>query len=165
MEKKLITREGYERLKKELERLKKEELPSIARELEIARSYGDLSENAEYKYARERQEQVMAKIAQLENHLSMAEIVDVHEIKEDKVCFGAWVKVEDLKDGTEGFYRIVGEMETDLKKGFISYASPFGRALMGRRKGETVVFNTPSGERVIKIVDVKPNGPERNQDK
>jgi len=160
MEKKPLTREGFERLKQELERLKREELPAIAKELEIARSYGDLSENAEYKYAKERQEQVMFRIAQLEKLLSTCEVIETKSMKVGEVVFGCWVKIKDLMDGKEGVYRIVGEMEADIKKGEISYVSPLGKALIGKKEGDVLSFNTPGGERKVQILKISVNGPE-----
>jgi transcription elongation factor GreA len=160
MEKKPLTREGFERLKQELERLKREELPAIAKELEIARSYGDLSENAEYKYAKERQEQVMFRIAQLEKLLSTCEVIEIKSMKVGEVVFGCWVKIKDLMDGKEGVYRIVGEMEADIKKGEISYVSPLGKALIGKKEGDVLSFNTPGGERKVQILKISVNGPE-----
>jgi len=160
MEKKPLTKEGYERLKAELERLKREELPAIAKELEIARSYGDLSENAEYKYAKERQEQVMFRIAQLEKLLSTCEVIEIKNMKVDGVVFGCWVKIKDLSDGKEGVYRIVGEMEADIKKGEISYVSPLGKALIGKKEGDVLSFNTPGGERKVQILKISTDGPE-----
>lgn len=154
MERKPLTKEGYERLKEELERLKREELPAIAKELEIARSYGDLSENAEYKYAKERQEQVLFRIGQLEKLLSTCEVVEVSNALGNGVVFGSRVKIKDLCDGKEGLYRIVGEMEADIKKGDISYTSPLGKALIGKKEGDVVSFNAPGGERKIKILKI-----------
>jgi transcription elongation factor GreA len=161
MEKKPLTRDGYERLMQELERLKREELPAIAKELEIARSYGDLSENAEYKYAKERQEQVMFRIAQLEKLLSTCEVIDITNLKTDRVVFGCWVKIKDLSSGKEEVYRIVGEMEGDIKRGEISYNSPLGRALIGKKEGEIVSFTTPGGERKVQILKISTDGAER----
>ncbi len=160
MEKKFLTREGYKKLKEELERLKNEELPAIAKELEIARSYGDLSENAEYKYAKERQEQVMFRIAQLESLLSTCEVIGTEDIKGDGVVFGCWIKIMDLTTGKEGIYRIVGEMEADFRRGEISYTSPLGRALIGKKEGDVVSFSAPGGERKVKILEIKTDGKE-----
>ena len=142
--------EGYRKLTDELRRLKVEERPAIVEAIEDARAHGDLSENAEYHAAKERQGQVEATIADLEDRLSRAQIIDPTTLSGDKVVFGATVTLID-EDRKKIRYQLVGQTEADAKVGRISYNSPLGRALIGRTVGEEVEVSTPSGERYYKI--------------
>jgi transcription elongation factor GreA len=140
-----MLQEGYEKLTADLKRLK-EERPQIVDAIEEARAHGDLSENAEYHAAKERQGQVEASIAQLEDRLSRAQIIDPKDLSGDKIVFGATVTLLD-EDEKPVRYQIVGETEADAKSGRISYNSPLGRALIGRKKGDEVEVTVPSGDR------------------
>ena len=140
-----MLQEGYEKLTADLKRLK-EERPQIVDAIEEARAHGDLSENAEYHAAKERQGQVEAAIAQLEDRLSRAQIIDPKDLSGDKIVFGATVTLLD-DDEKPVRYQIVGETEADAKLGRISYNSPLGRALIGRKKGDEVEVTVPSGDR------------------
>ena len=140
-----MLQEGYEKLTADLKR-RKEERPLIVEAIEEARAHGDLSENAEYHAAKERQGQVEAEIADLEGKLSRAQIIDPRELSGDKIVFGATVTLHD-EDEKPVRYQIVGETEADAKLGRISYNSPLGRALIGRKKGDEVEVTVPSGDR------------------
>jgi transcription elongation factor GreA len=137
--------EGYDKLQADLKRLK-EERPQVVDAIEEARAHGDLSENAEYHAAKERQGQIEASIALLEDRLSRAQIIDPKELSGDKIVFGATVTLLDDEDKPVR-YQIVGETEADAKVGRISFNSPLGRALIGRKKGDEVEVTVPSGDR------------------
>ena len=141
--------EGHRYLEAELKRLKLER-PSIVDSIEEARAHGDLSENAEYHAAKERQGQVEANIADIEDRLSRALVIDPTTLSGDRVVFGATVSLVD-EDDTKVRYQLVGQTEADAKVGRISYNSPLGRALIGRNVGEEVEVTTPSGERYYEI--------------
>lgn len=144
--------EGYERLTKQLATLKAER-PGIVDAIEEARAHGDLSENAEYHSAKERQGQVEASIADLEDRLSRAQIIDPTTLSGDRVVFGATVKLKD-EDDKDVTYQIVGQTEADAKLGRISYNSPLGRALIGRRVGDEVEVTVPSGDRWFEVAEI-----------
>jgi len=146
-----MTRGGLERLKEELKRLKYTERPKIVREIADARSHGDLSENAEYHAAKEKQSHLEGRIAQVEDWIARAEVIDVSRHSGDRVVFGATVTLADAGSGDEVRYRIVGELEADLKKGKISVTSPIARALIGRTEGDVVKVRSPGGERAYEI--------------
>ncbi len=151
-----ITREGLEKLKAELQRLKKVERPKIIKEIETARSYGDLSENAEYEAAKEKQGLIEARIRELEYKISHAYVVDTRDRKDsDRVAFGATVRLLDLDTEREVTYTIVGPDESDLSRGRISIQSPIAKGLMGKRKGDTVIVKVPRGEIEYEILDVR----------
>src|SRR5215218_6124295 len=150
VEKNPMLAEGYEKLQREVRHLKTVERPSIIDAIEEARGHGDLSENAEYHAAKERQGQVEAQIADMEDRLSRAMVIDPTTLSGDKVVFGATVTLID-EDKKKIKYQLVGQTEADAKVGRISYNSPLGRALIGRTVGEEVEVSTPSGERYYKI--------------
>jgi transcription elongation factor GreA len=137
--------EGYDKLQADLKRLK-DERPLVVDAIEEARAHGDLSENAEYHAAKERQGQIEASIVQLEDRLSRAQIIDPKELSGDKIVFGATVTLLDDEDKPIR-YQIVGETEADAKVGRISFNSPLGRALIGRKAGDEVEVTVPSGDR------------------
>ena len=139
-----ITKKGYAALKTELERLKKVERPKNIKEIEEARGHGDLSENAEFHAAKERQSHIDARIRDLEHKLAEAQIIDTSNLSTEKVVFGSTVTVKDVQNGKEHRYTLVGPDEGDLKNGKISVQSPVGRALIGKRVGETVEVKTPA---------------------
>ena len=146
--------EGHARLIDELARCKSVERPAIVEAIEEARAHGDLSENAEYHAAKERQSHNEAQIAEIEDRLARAQVIDPTTLSGDKVVFGATVKLID-EDDQEVRYQIVGETEADAKAGRISYSSPVGRALIGRRIGDDVEVITPSGEKYYAIEAVE----------
>ena len=146
--------EGYERLQNEVRHLKSVERPSIIDAIEEARAHGDLSENAEYHAAKERQGQVEAQIADIDDRLSRAIVIDPKTLSGDKVVFGATVHLLDENDKPVK-YQIVGQTEADAKIGRISYSSPLGRALIGRTVGEEVEFSAPSGDKYFEIAKIE----------
>ncbi len=150
-----MTKGGLLRLKDELKRLKNVERPKIVKEIAEARSHGDLSENAEYHAAKEKQSHVEGRIAQVEHWIASAEVIDVSKHAGDRVVFGATVELEETESGDQVRYRIVGELEADLKLGRISVTSPIARALIGRSEGDTVVVRTPGGQKEYEIQSVE----------
>src|ERR1044071_7666524 len=146
--------EGHRKLNDELRRLRVEERPAIVEAIEAARAHGDLSENAEYHAAKERQGQIEASIADIEDRLSRALVIDPTTLSGDKVVFGATVTLVD-EDGKKVKYQLGGEVEADAKDGRISYNSPLGRALIGRQVGDDVEVSTPSGDRYYAIKKVE----------
>jgi len=146
--------EGHARLTEELHRLKTVERPSIVVAIEEARAHGDLSENAEYHAAKERQGQIEAMIADLESSLSRAQVIDPKTLSGDKVVFGATVHLLD-EDDKPIKYQIVGQSEADARIGRISYSSPLGRALIGRQVNDEVEVATPSGDRYYQITKLE----------
>jgi transcription elongation factor GreA len=145
MEKVPMLAEGYERLTADLKVLR-EERPRIVEAIEEARAHGDLSENAEYHAAKERQGQVEAQIAELEDKVSRAQIIDPTTLSGDRIIFGATVTLLDENDKPVR-YQIVGQTEADAKKGRISYNSPLARALIGKQVGDEIEVTVPSGEK------------------
>jgi transcription elongation factor GreA len=145
-----VTRQGFERLKSELERLKKEERPRVTKAIAEARSHGDLAENAEYHAAREKQSFIEGRINELEARLSHAEIIDP-PTNGDRVTFGSTVRLQD-EDGKEVRYWIVGSDEAEPAKGKISIMSPLARTLIGREVGDTVVAQVPGGKKTYEIL-------------
>ncbi|HYI39459.1 MAG TPA: transcription elongation factor GreA [Allosphingosinicella sp.] len=146
--------EGYEKLQTEVRHLKTVERPSVIEAIEVARGHGDLSENAEYHAAKERQGQVEAQIADIDDRLSRAMVIDPKTLSGDKVVFAATVHLLD-EDDKPVVYQIVGQTEADARIGRISYNSPLGRALIGRTIGEEVEVTTPSGDRYYSIEKVE----------
>ncbi len=146
-----MTASGLSRLKAELKRLKVVERPKIVKEIAEARAHGDISENAEYHAAKEKQSHVEGRLLQVEHWIASAEVIDVTKHAGDKVIFGATVTLEDSKSGEEVRYRIVGELEANLKQGKISVTSPIARALIGRSEGDTVTVVTPGGSREYEL--------------
>ncbi len=153
MEKVPMLAEGYEKLTADLKALRLER-PKIVDAIEEARAHGDLSENAEYHAAKERQGQVEAQIAEIEDKVTRAQIIDPTTLSGDRVVFGATVTVLDEDDKPQR-YQIVGQTESDAKKGRISYDSPLGRALIGKNVGEEVEVTVPSGDKFYLIEKVE----------
>lgn len=147
-----MTRRGYERLKAELGRLKREERPRISKAIEEARSHGDLSENAEYHAAREKQSFIEGRIAEFEAKVAQAEVIDP-PTQGDRITFGSTVLLAD-ESGREIRYQIVGSDEAEPANGRISILSPLARALIGRQKGDTVVAQVPGGKKTYEILAV-----------
>ena len=149
-----ITREGYNRLRAELQRLEQEERPQVIEAIAEARGHGDISENAEFEAAKEKQALVEGKINDLHDKLSKCEVVEVTERTVDRVIFGTTVDIEDLDTGEEVQYRLVGPYEADLAQGTISVISPIGRALIGKEAGDEVQVRTPGGVKNFEIIDI-----------
>ncbi|MBM3582600.1 MAG: transcription elongation factor GreA [Alphaproteobacteria bacterium] len=154
MEKIPMTPEGLARLEDELRKLKNDERPAVIRAIAEAREHGDLSENAEYHAARERQGFIEGRVAELEDIISRAEVIDASKLSGDVVRFGANVMLADLDTDEESNYRIVGSHEADIGKGRISVTSPLGRALIGKTLGDTVEVATPRGSKAYEVVKV-----------
>lgn len=147
-----ITAQGKMNLEVELKRLMHEERPSVIKSIEEARAQGDISENAEYDAAKERQGMIEGRIAELQAKIATAEVIIPAEIKSDRIVFGATVTVEDLEENETVTYQIVGVDEADVKQGRISIMSPLARALIGRKSGEVVMVKSPKGEKEYEVV-------------
>ena len=154
MEQLPITIEGYKALKEELERLKTIERPENIKAIEVARAHGDLSENAEYHAAKERQSFLEGRIGELSYKIGNAKVIDPDTVPKDVVRFASRVLVENLDSEEEIEYMIVGADEADIKKGKISVSSPLGSALIGKEPGDEAVLQAPGGKRVYEIIDI-----------
>ena len=151
-----LTVNGAELLRAELHRLKHEERPSVVNAIAEARAQGDISENAEYDAAKERQGFIEGRIAELESKLATAQIIDPKDLEQDgRVVFGTLVQLLDLEADKESTYQIVGEDEADLKVGKISISSPIARALIGKSAGDVVSVQAPGGAREVEILEVR----------
>ena len=151
-----LTKQGVERLRAELARLKKVDRPRIIAAIAEARAHGDLKENAEYHAAREQQSFIEGRIQHLGYSISHAQIIDVARLNPgDKVVFGATVIMADAENGEETTYQIVGDVEADIKHNLIAVSSPIARAIIGRELGDVVTVRAPGGEREYEIVDVE----------
>lgn len=150
-----MTEAGHAAMMDEIKHLKSVERPRIIRAIEEARSHGDLSENAEYHAAKEQQGWTEARVAELEDKISRAEVIDISKLSGDTVKFGARVTLVDEDTEDEAAYQIVGEFEADVKKGLISVSSPIARAIIGKRKGDSVEVNTPGGGKSYEILKVR----------
>ncbi len=155
MEKVPFTKDGLEELKMECNNLKKIERPAVIKAISVAREHGDLSENAEYHAAKEKQSFIEGRITELEDVLSRAEIIDLSKLTGKKVTFGTTVKVFDEELDNEISYSIVGPYETNLEKRLISVTSPLARALLGKEVNSVVEADTPRGIKVYEIIDIK----------
>jgi transcription elongation factor GreA len=154
MEKLPITPRGFARLQEELKTLKTVERPSVIRALEEAREHGDLSENAEYHAAKERQSFIEGRVAEIEDKLARAEVIDASKFSGSIVRFGATVTLADEDTEEKSTYQIVGADEGDIAKGLISLTSPLARALIGKNKGESVEVSAPGGSKAYEIIKV-----------
>ena len=150
-----MTGEGYAALDEELKRLKTQERPAVIAAIAEARSHGDLSENAEYHAAKERQGWIEGRIAEIEDKIARAQVIDVTKLDGDQVKFGATVSVVDEDTEEESRYQIVGEHEADVKSGRISLTSPIARAIIGKEKGDVVEVMTPNGGKSYEITKVE----------
>ncbi len=155
MERVPMTVEGFKRLEEELQRLKAEERPRIIQAIAEARSHGDLSENAEYHAAKEAQGLNEARVAELEDKIGRAEIVDTAKLSGTTIKFGATVTLVDEDTDEKVTYKIVGDLEADVKAGKISISSPIARALIGKSKGDTAEVTTPRGPRSYEVLKVE----------
>ena len=154
MERTPITRQGYEALKRELEYLKANERPQVIRAIEEARAHGDLSENAEFDAAKNRQGFIEGRMCELEFKLASADIIDTDNLSRDRAVFGSSVLLENIDTGETVQYQLVGPDESDIEKGRISVTSPLGRAIVGKKTGETLVLKAPGGIRQYELVDI-----------
>ncbi|MCP3177894.1 MAG: transcription elongation factor GreA [Desulfuromonadales bacterium] len=150
-----MTREGYQRLQEELKNLIRVERPKVVQDIAEARGHGDLSENAEYDAAKNRQGFIEGRIKELNDKIARAQVINPAELDTDKVVFGAKVTLFDVDSGVETTYQIVGEDEADIKFGKISITSPVGKALIGHQLDEEVRIKVPSGLKVYEIIDIK----------
>ncbi len=155
MEKQPMTADGLSQLEEELKRLKSEERPKVIRAIADARDHGDLSENAEYHAARERQSFIEGRLAELEDIISRAEVIDVSKLSGKVVRFGATVRLADEDTDQESTYLIVGSHEADISAGRLPITSPLARALIGKTIGDSVEVSTPSGHKAYEIVKVR----------
>ena len=150
-----MTTEGYDKLQIELKRLINDDRPGIIKSIAEARTHGDLSENAEYHSAKEKQGFIEGKIAELESIIAQADIIDVSKLSGKEIKFGATVIVTDEDYGQKSTYQIVGENESDIKNNKLSISSPLARALIGKEKGSIVEFDSPKGTKTYSIKSVK----------
>ncbi len=154
MDKVPITRPGFEKLKKDLDHIKRVDVPENIRDIEEARAHGDISENAEYEAAKDRQAFLQAKIQEIENKLATSMIIDPNDLTDERVVFGATVTMEDMIKEETVEYLLVGPFESDIERNRISVTSPIGKALIGKEVGEEVSVKTPGGLRRFEIVDI-----------
>ena len=154
MERVPFTPEGYEKLKKELDQLEKVERFDVIKAIEVARAHGDLSENAEYHAAKERQGHIEARIQYLKSKLGVAEVIDTTGQTFEKVVFGAKVCLENVETEKEVVYQMVGPDESEIKEGKISIMSPLGKALLGKEEGDEVEFRSPSGLKTYEVIEI-----------
>jgi transcription elongation factor GreA len=154
MEKNPITPEGHAKLREELTQLKSVERPKVIQMIAVAREHGDLSENAEYHAAREKQSFIEGRVKEIEDKLARAEVIDPTKLAGDRVAFGATVKVSNTQTEEETTYRIVGADEADINAGTISISSPLARSLLGKEAGDEVKVRMPGGERTYEILEV-----------
>ena len=156
MEKVPVTVQGLEKIKKELNELKKTKRPKIIEAIAEARAHGDLKENAEYHAAKEEQAKIEGRIIEINDLIARANVIDVTKLeKKDIVIFGSTVDLVDLVSNKKKTYKIVGKDEADLAKNFIYFRSPIGKALIGKNKKDLITAATPSGEKNFKIVEIK----------
>ena len=156
MEKEPITVQGLEKIKKELDDLKKIKRPKIVQAIAEARGHGDLKENAEYHAAKEEQAKIEGRVIEINDLIARANVIDITKLeKKDKVIFGSTVSVIDLENEEKKTYKIVGKDEADLTKNYIFFKSPIGKALIGKSKKDLVTVTTPSGEKNFEIIDLK----------
>ena len=153
-----ISRAGFEKLKRELEYLKKFAVPENIRDIEKARAHGDISENAEYAAAKEKQSFIQGKIRETENNLANSVIIDTKGLTNDKIVFGSTVTIEEVKTEEVVRYQLVGPFESDMKENKVSVTSPIGKALIGKGAGDEVKVNTPGGIREFEVIDISING-------
>lgn len=152
-----ITTEGYATLKKELERLKSVDRKEIVLAIEEARSHGDLSENAEYDAAKERQGMIEARIAELESKMGRFQVIDTSSLSGEKIVFGATVVIENVETSEKKKYKIVGPDEANISKGTVSIMSPLARALVNKKAGDDVIVQAPGGDIEYEIIEVQFN--------
>jgi len=149
-----VTPEGYEALKKELENLKRVERPQNIKAIEEARAHGDLSENAEFEAAKDRQGFIEGRIGELGFKLANADVINPDNLPKDRAVFGTKVLLENIDTGEEVEYQLVGPDESDIGNGRISVSSPLGRAILGKKPGDELTLEVPGGKRIYELVDI-----------
>ena len=154
MERIPVTPEGYAAIRRELEKLKRVDRPENIRAIEEARAHGDLSENAEYAAAKDRQSFIEGRIGELEYKVGHLEVIHPENLPRDRAVFGSRVLLENSDTGQETEYQLVGPDESDVEKGRISVVSPLGKALLGKKPGDELVIETPGGKRAYELVDI-----------
>ena len=154
MEQVPITKEGYEALKKELEYIKKVERPKNIQAIEEARSHGDLTENAEFDAAKDRQAFIDGRVSDLEYKLSRADIIDSRTLSNDRAVFASYVVLENIDTGENVTYQLVGPDEANIEKGRISVSSPLGKAIIGKKPGDEIILQAPGGKRFYELVKI-----------
>ncbi|MDY6832052.1 MAG: transcription elongation factor GreA [Thermodesulfobacteriota bacterium] len=150
-----ITRQGYEKLNQELSRLKTVERPANIRAIEEARAHGDLSENAEFHAAKEKQGFIEGRINELEHKLASANIIDPSTLTRDRAVFGCTIRLESIDTGDEVEYQLVGPDESNIDNGLISVTSPLGKAILGKVPGDEVVLQAPGGKRSYELIEIR----------
>ena len=156
MEKEPITIQGFEKLKEELEKLKKTKRPEIIKAIAEARGHGDLKENAEYHAAKEEQAKIESRVIEINDLIARANVIDITKLeKKDNVIFGSTVNLINLDNNERKTYKIVGKDEADVTKNYIYFRSPIGKALIGKKKKDSVAVVTPSGEKNFEIIEIK----------
>jgi len=150
-----LSKTGHQKLRDELQRLERVERPEIVKAIEVARGHGDLSENAEYHAAKERQGMIEGRIRDLKDKLARAEVIDCAVIDTDKVIFGSVVRLLDLSNDEEVTYQLLGSEESDVKRGSISVLSPLGRGMLGKEVGDEIKVQTPGGPREFEVIDIQ----------
>lgn len=155
MQKRPITADGHRKLHEDLDRILRTERPAVIKEIEIALGHGDLSENAEYTYAKEKMALLETRIRDLQERIESCEIIDLSRRPEpDRVVFGCSVSIEDLDTSEKKVYRLLGQDETDISRGIISVGSPLGKALIGKEVNDVVEVKTPNGIREYEILEI-----------
>ena len=149
-----VTKEGYEALKRELENLKRVERPENIKAIEEARAHGDLSENAEFAAAKDRQGFIEGRISELQYKLANADVIEPDGLNKDKAVFGSKVLLENIDTGEDVEYQLVGTDESDIEKGRISVSSPLGQAILGKKPGDELTLQVPGGKRVYELVEI-----------
>ena len=149
-----VTRQGFEALRKELQNLKKIERPRNIKAIEEARAHGDLSENAEYAAAKDRQGFIEGRINELEFKLANIDIIETDKLPKDRAVFGSKVVLENIETGEDVSYQLVGPDESDIENGRISVSSPLGKAILGRKPGDELTLEVPGGRRSYELVDI-----------
>jgi len=150
-----MTEAGYKNLQDELKKLVNKDRPAIIAAITEARGHGDLSENAEYQYAKEQQNLIESKISELENTIVQAEIIDISKLSGKEIMFGATVKIKDNETGEQSTYQIVGEYESDIENKKISINSPMARGLIGKSVNDVVEINSPKGIKFYNVISIK----------
>ncbi len=154
MERIPITREGYEALKKEIEKIKKIDRPMNIKAIEEARAHGDLSENAEFEAAKERQAFIEGRLMDIGYRLASADIIDPDTLPKDRAVFASTVVLENIDTGETFEYQLVGPSESDIEEGRISITSPLGKAIIGKKPGEEIIMLAPGGKRYYELLDI-----------
>lgn len=155
LEKRPISLKGHKKFQEDVDHMVRVERPSILKEIEIALGHGDLSENAEYTYAKEKHQLIEARIRDMQERLAACEVIDLsNRVRSDKIVFGSVAAIEDVDSGEKKVFTLLGQDETDVANGVISVNSPLGRSLIGKEAGDVVEVKTPDGVREYEILDV-----------